>query len=211
MFPSSRLRSSLVSDASALLIALFLFASMVSIPRTVRAQFGPVVDGNELEVWTGGGKVLSGPLASVHAWNIGVRYGWVITDVIGTNWLRGRLEYVVDAVPVFAVVQPDGTAIGGGFNPTVLKWNFAAHERIVPYFELGGGIVFLNREMPYAGASSVNFIPSGAIGLHFLRHKFYYSAEIRYLHASNANLANHNPGINTFQLRIGFGLFRHPK
>lgn len=211
MFPSSRLRSSLVSDASALLIALFLFASMVSIPRTVRAQFGPVVDGNELEVWTGGGKVLSGPLASVHAWNIGVRYGWVITDVIGTNWLRGRLEYVVDAVPVFAVVQPDGTAIGGGFNPTVLKWNFAAHERIVPYFELGGGIVFLNREMPYAGASSVNFIPSGAIGLHFLRHKFYYSAEIRYLHASNANLANHNPGINTFQLRIGFGLFTHPK
>lgn len=193
------------------MIALALFASMVMIPSPARAQSGPVVDGNELEVWTGGGKVLSGPLASVHAWNVGARYGWVLTDVIGTNWLRGRLEYVVDAIPVFAVVQPDGTAIGGGFDPTVLKWDFAAHERIVPYFELGGGIVFLNRDMPYAGASSVNFVPSGAIGLHFLRHKFYYSAEIRYLHASNANLANHNPGINTFQLRIGLGLFTHPK
>jgi lipid A 3-O-deacylase len=184
---------------------------IVFVPASARAQAGPLVDGSDFEVWTGGGKVLSGPLASVHAWNVGVRCGWVITDVIGSGWLRGRFEYAVDAIPVFAVFQPNGTAIGGGFNPTVVKWNFAARERIVPYFELSGGIVFLNREMPYAGASSVNFIPSGALGLHFLRHKFYYSAEIRYLHASNANLANHNPGINTFQLRIGMGLFTHPK
>jgi hypothetical protein len=140
-----------------------------------------------------------------------VRYGRVLTGVKGSGWLRGRLEYAADVIPIFWVIQPDGTARGGGVDPIVLKWDFAAHRRIVPYFELSGGLVFLDRDMPYAGTSSVNFIPSGAIGLHFLRHKLYYSAEIRYLHASNANLGNANPGINTFQLRVGMGLFTHRK
>jgi hypothetical protein len=29
------------------------------------------------------------------------------------------------------------------------------------------------------------------------------------MHISNASIANHNPGINTVQFRLGFGLFTH--
>jgi hypothetical protein len=57
----------------------------------------------------------------------------------------------------------------------------------------------------------VNFTPSVAVGLHFLRSKFSWIAEVRFLHISNAGLATPNPGINTLQIRIGFGLFTQPR
>jgi hypothetical protein len=59
------------------------------------------------------------------------------------------------------------------------------------------------------GTSHVNLTSSGALGLHFLRSKYNWSAEIRFMHISNAGLANLNPGINTLQLRLGFGRFTH--
>jgi len=31
------------------------------------------------------------------------------------------------------------------------------------------------------------------------------------MHISNASIANLNPGINTIQFRIGFGLFTQPR
>jgi lipid A 3-O-deacylase len=191
--------------------AILLFALMVFFPATSHAQSGPETGGNEIEAWTGGGKVLSGYLANVHVWNAGVRYGWILTDLHGSGWMRGRFEYAIDVMPVFWVIQADGIARGGGVNPIVLKWDFEQRRHVVPYFELSGGLIRLDRQMPYPGTSTLNWIPSGAIGLHFLRHSFNWSAEIRFLHASNANLGNDNPGINTFQLRVGIGRFTHPK
>jgi hypothetical protein len=47
--------------------------------------------------------------------------------------------------------------------------------------------------------------------LHFPRTKYNWSAELRFMHISNAGLATPNPGINTLQVRIGFGRFTQPK
>jgi len=77
---------------------------------------------------------------------------------------------------------------------------------VVPYLELGGGTLFTNSKVP-EGTSRINFITGGAAGLHFLRSKHNISAEVRYMHISNAGLATPNPGINTIQFRLGFGLF----
>jgi hypothetical protein len=57
------------------------------------------------------------------------------------------------------------------------------------------------------GTSRVNFTTSAALGLHFLRARHNISAEVRYMHISSAGLATPNPGINTIQLRVGFGAF----
>jgi hypothetical protein len=57
----------------------------------------------------------------------------------------------------------------------------------------------------------VNFTTSGALGLHFPRSKYNWSAELRFMHISNAGLTSPNPGINTLQLRLGFGRFTKPK
>jgi hypothetical protein len=124
--------------------------------------------------------------------------------------LRGRFEYAVDVVPVFVLAQPDGTAYGLGLNPIGLKWNFASRRGLTPYVELGGGTLFSNTQVP-PGTSQVNFTTSGALGLHFLHSKYNWSAEVRFMHISSAGLASPNPGINTIQVRIGFGRFTQPK
>ena len=183
-------------------IAVVVF---ISAPA-VRAQAGPVDGGHEWQVWTGGGHGTNGSQSGDGVWNVGFRYGLILTKPHGPGFLRGRLEYAVDAVPVFLVVQKTNTAYGAGINPFAFKWAMDNHGSVVPYLELGGGTLFTNTKVP-EGTSRINFTTGGAIGLHFLRSKYNISTEVRYMHISNAGLAAPNPGINTIQFRIGFGLF----
>jgi lipid A 3-O-deacylase len=187
------------------LFASLLFVAFLCLPAT-KAQAGPDDGGHDLQIWTGGGHGLNGSTASSGVWNVGVRYGWILTGPVGPGFLRGQFEYAVDVVPVFVVDQKFDTAYGFGLNPFALKWNFTRPRKVVPYFELGGGTLFTNYYVP-PGTSRVNFTSSGALGLHFLGSKYNVSAELRFMHISNASPANLNPGINTLQLRVGFGRF----
>ncbi len=188
--------------------ASLLFAIIVLAP-TAWSQTAPERGSNELQVWTGGGHGLNGSTSNTGLWNVGLRYGWVLTNPHGPGFLRGRFEYAVDVVPVFLVFQPTGTTYGFGVNPFALKWNLETRRSIVPYFELGGGTLFTNHEVP-AGTSQVNFTSSGAFGMHLLHRKYNWSIEVRYMHISNAGLSTPNPGINTLQVRLGIGRFSRP-
>jgi hypothetical protein len=160
-----------------------------------------------MQVWAGGGRSVAGGTQDTSAMNLGLRYGWVLTDPFLPGPLKGRFEYAVDAVPAFVIFQPRNTVYGAGLNPLNLKWNFSSFQRVVPYFELSGGVLFTNHETP-AGTSKVNFTPGAALGAHFLRASWNWSAEVRYLHISNAGLTTPNPGINTVQIRVGIGRFK---
>jgi lipid A 3-O-deacylase len=179
---------------------------MASFAPVSQAQAGPERGGHELQLWTGGGRGLTGSTSDSGIWNLGARYGWVLTGPHGPGFLRGRFEYAVDVVPVFLVAQKTGTAYGLGLDPFALKWNFVTRGKVVPYAEIGGGTLFTNDKVP-PGTTRVNFTSGGALGLHFLRSKYNWNVEARYMHISNAGLATPNPGINTFQVRIGFGRF----
>jgi hypothetical protein len=169
-------------------------------------QNGPEQGSNEIELWAGGGHSVPGGRSDTGAFNAGLRYGWVITDLHLPSFLRGRFEYAVDAVPVFFVFQPANTAYGAGFDPLGLKWNFQRHGRISPYLELTGGVLFTNHDVP-ASTNTVNFMDQAAFGVHFLGPRHNVSIELRYMHISNAGLANLNPGVNTVQVRLGIGKF----
>ena len=153
--------------------------------------------GHEIQMWTGGGHSVPGGTSNTGVWNAGLRYGWILTRPHGPGFLE-------DAVPLFLVFQPANTAFGAGINPVNLKWNFATRGRVVPYFELSGGTLFTNHDVP-PGTSSVNFTSGVALGTHFLRDRCNWSVELRYMHISNAGLSSINPGINTIQLRVGLG------
>jgi len=170
------------------------------------AQSGPEKGGHEIGVWTGGGYGIKGVAKDTGVWNLGGRFGWVLTNALGPGLLRGRFEYAVDAVPVFWLFQPGGTAYGAGLNPFAFKWIFDTDRRTVPYVELGGGALFTNRQAP-PGTSRANFTDSAAIGMHFLGGRWNWTAEIRYMHISNAGISSSNPGINTIQVRLGIGKF----
>jgi hypothetical protein len=190
----------------ALLFSCAWFAFYDASP--VHAQAGPEKGGHELELWTGGGHGVNGITSDTGAWTVGARYGWVLTHPHGPGFLRGRFEYAVDAVPIFWVFQPEGAAYGAGVDPVVLKWNFDSHRRAVPYFELAGGALLTNSQVP-PGTSRVNFTTGGALGMHILSRKFNCSAEVRFMHISNEGISSPNPGINTLQLRLGVGMFTH--
>jgi lipid A 3-O-deacylase len=170
------------------------------------AQARPESGGHEFEVWSGGGYSVPGGTANTGVWNLGARFGWILTRPFGPGFLKGRFEYAVDGVPVYMIFQPGNTAYGAGFNPLNLKWNFATPGRLAPYLELSGGTLFTNRDVPN-GTNTVNFTPSVALGTHFLGDSWNWSLEVRYLHISNAGLAVPNPGLNTVQVRVGVGKF----
>ena len=182
-----------------------LFAAFLCAPAA-RPQAGPVEGGHELQIWSGGGHGINGSQSGDGVWNVGLRFGLILTAPHGPGFLRGRLEYAVEAVPVFWVFQKGNTAYGGGINPFAFKWALDTHRSVVPYFEIGGGTLFTNVKTP-PGTSQINFTTGGALGLHFLRSKYNISTEVRFMHISNAGMTTLNPGINTIQFRLGFGRF----
>ncbi len=183
-----------------------LVASLVLCASLALAQTRPEDGGHEIQLWTGGGHSVSGGTSNTSVWNLGLRYGWILTQPHGPAFLKGRFEYAVDAVPAFLVFQPANTAYGAGINPLNLKWTFATRGRVVPYFEISGGTLFTTHDVP-PGTSAVNFTSGGALGTHLLGDKRNWSLEVRYMHISNAGLERLNPGINTVQVRLGIGKF----
>jgi hypothetical protein len=197
-------------------LAFLIFFALLSFrPAAALAQSTPPpqsgdrepVRGKEVEVWTGGGAdpIGSNGVTQGNAvWNVGFRYGWILTGAHGPSFLRGRFEYAVDALPVVMVFQPGGRSYGFGFDPWIMKWNLETHRRISPYIELGGGGLISTREIP-VGESHFNFTPTGAIGVNILRGKYHWSVDFRYFHISDAQLTRFNPGTDTFGVRIGWG------
>jgi len=191
------------NPAFTLLLGVALFAVM---PAWAQARPG---DGsNEVQLWIGGGHSVPGGTANNNVWNVGGRYGWILTKPHGPGFLKGRFEYVLDATPLFIVQQKYNTAYGGGFSPLGLKWDFATRGNVAPYLELNGGTLFTDKEVP-TGTSAVNFTSAAAFGVHLFGEKYAWSLEARYMHISNAGLATPNPGINTVQVRVGVGKFWH--
>lgn len=171
------------------------------------AQVGPQQGGSEIQLWTAGGHSVSGGRGNTGIFDAGLRYGWVLLDSHGPSFLRGRFEYALDAVPMYLIFQPTNVAYGVGLNPLNLKWNFERRGRVVPYTELTGGLLFTTHNVP-ANTSRINFTPSAALGFHYLGDRFAWTLEGRYLHISNAGLSRLNPGVNTFEVRVGVGKFR---
>src|SRR5580704_19432939 len=162
----SRLGSSRGSCYLASFMKNILFV-VVLLGSVAWGQARPEEGGNEFQVWTGGGYSVPGGTKDTGVWNAGVRYGWILTKPHGPGFLKGRFEYVLDAVPAFVVFQPANTAYGVGFNPLNLKWNFATRGRVVPYLELSGGTLFTSHDVP-TGTDRINFTSSAALGAHFL-------------------------------------------
>ena len=186
--------------------ALLAISVLIFISSLCLAQQGPEKGGHEIELWAGGGHSVSGGRGHIGTFNAGLRYGWILTDPHLPGFLRGRFEYAVDAIPVFFAFQHANTAFGIGFDPLGLKWNFQRHGHISPYLELTGGALFTNHDVP-PGTNPVNFMDQAALGMHVLGAKHNVSIELRYMHISNAGLATPNPGVNTVQVRLGFGEF----
>ena len=175
-------------------------ASLVPVKKGIW-EITPLVGGG-----TGFGKRSSTQMVFAQA-----RFGRVLTADHGSGWLRGNFEYAFDLTPLFYVMQPPQSTYGGGFSPVVLKWNFTGGRRMVPFAEITGGALWTTQDVPF-GTNSFNFSPQGGFGVHFLRgadHKQAVTLAGKFLHVSNAGIADANSGINaSIQFELGYTWFK---
>ncbi|MGH9531020.1 MAG: acyloxyacyl hydrolase [Terriglobales bacterium] len=161
----------------------------------------------EFGVWGGGGTGFRGSTSDTRFTSFGFRIGRVMTGEYGSGWRRGNLELAADVMPVYLVFQ-NQTVYGGGVTTPIFRWNFTSRQKVAPFFEAGGGLLYTTSSVP-PGTSRINFTPQGAFGFNvFTRERRSISFDARYAHISSAGLGSPNPGIDTVQFRIGFNWFR---
>lgn len=175
---------------------------------------GPEKGSNEWQVWVGGAYPINlsyapqGPVGTA-----GATYGRVLTDPRGPGFLRSRFEWAFEVVPVVEVFLPKYPVYGVGITPVVWKWNFVTRRRLSPYWEFAGGALFSNHRF-VPGGTTFNFTASTAAGVTFPwgeSGKYSWTVDVRCFHVSNAGLGDRDPGLNSIELRLGFGLFSHRK
>ena len=122
---------------------------------------------------------------------------------VGLDW------FVADglSVGVFGeamhVNQRGDNAVGGG-GGVLLRWFFAQSESIAMFLETGVGYEIFDHPVPEEGVSG-DFTPRAAVGARIaIDTSTSLSLRAGWLHLSNAQTGENNPGIDT--LAIGLGL-----
>src|SRR5438046_6835395 len=80
-----------IDTMRAIVAAILLLAASVA-----WAEARPEDGGREIQLWTGGGHSVAGGTGKTSVWNLGLRYGWILTRPHGPGLLKGRFEYAVD-------------------------------------------------------------------------------------------------------------------
>jgi hypothetical protein len=167
-------------------------------------------DAVEITPWVGWGTGV-GASSDLKFLETGVRVGKIITSEIGTGRFRWRFEYAGDVMPVYLVeLGQRGWVYGGAFNPVVLKFVFTANQKITPFVEASGGVLFSTQDVPEPNTSAVNFMSGVQGGFHyFVKEKQAITFSTQVIHISNASVGNHNPGINvSVHFRLGYTFFK---
>lgn len=177
---------------------------------------------------------------SLNFLNAGFEAGRMLTRSRGPGWLRGRGEELLEVMPFWQakipaqMVQlaipvssgtlhspdriPEKTFHGVSVTPWLTRWNFTRTKsrRLVPWAQLGGGLLWTNHKFPwqpisgYSYASVINFTPQVGIGANINYRKGQsINFAVKAVHVSSAGLGDQNPGVNaTLQFTVGYSWWR---
>jgi opacity protein-like surface antigen len=131
--------------------------------------------------------------------------GYMVTKPSGPGWLRGNFE-VAPEVFGAGVFHGPGHYVAGG--TLWFRYNFVPKRgRFSPFIELGGGGTAIDIPHNYDGKDFNFNLNVGAGVRYFITPRCSLNAEYRFQHISNANLWNHNIGLNTSGPMMGLSLF----
>ncbi len=145
----------------------------------------------------------------------GVARGRILGTRGSTTVVQGLLRYGVDlgrerkvsllfeAAPFVRVEYGEGNDAQGGSLTSLLRYNFVRQGRWRAGFLAGVGAVITDTELP-EGTSRLNFSPQvGAALQRRITSDFGIAVEYRFIHISNASLAERNPGLNSHAGMLG--------
>ncbi len=134
-----------------------------------------------------------------------IQYGHVILKEAGRSWYQGRHKILIEFP--FSVVFHPGSAIMTGIN-FLACWEFTAFEKIVPYLNAGGGLVYTDLDIPGLG-SEVNGNYQSGLGIHYLiQRDMSLDVNFRLHHISNAGTEDPNEPLNATKLLFGVTFFK---
>ncbi|MEO6923057.1 MAG: acyloxyacyl hydrolase [Bryocella sp.] len=173
----------------------------------------------------------------------GGHLGRILTPDLGTGLLKGNFEYAVEVFPVWQSYTPKfqrlncptgatlatqcrqttsgGTYRGVSITPIILRWNLTHGQRLMPWVQAAGGMVYTTRKYPGVGDLNVadptqtgpsantsvwNFTPQGGVGAHyFIKPQRSIDMSVNAVHISSSSLGDKNPGVNvSLQLSLGY-------
>jgi hypothetical protein len=139
-------------------------------------------------------------------WQTNVRLGWMLnTPSDSQSFFRGNWEALLE-VTNSVIYKGPGNYMGG--IGAFIRYNFVQPDaRIVPYFQVGGDVVYNDAykdESQNSIGQSIEFTPQGSFGAHFLLSDHWaLDAEAIFHHISNAGLDDRNRGVNAFGGFVG--------
>jgi hypothetical protein len=129
------------------------------------------------------------------------------TTVVGTTF--GAYWFVADDISVgvfgdvFHVNQDVENAIGAGVGAGI-RWYFMRSDSLSLFADLGVGVMWFDHPVP-ASATSFDFSPRASFGAAYeINATTHLDARIGWLHFSNAQTGEQNPGLDL--LAVGVGL-----
>ncbi len=170
---------------------------------------------------------------NLQLYNAGLELGKETRWMDGPRFLRGRgeallevtpfwlgryppqnLTFYANGQPILKGPTPGKDYFGASVTPFLLRWNFSDRVpgRIVPWAQLGGGLLWTNHKFPQAvgGTSVINFTPQVGIGANvFIRPHHSVNFAAKAIHISNAGLGDNNPGVTvSVQFSAGYSWWR---
>jgi len=198
-----------MKTSARLLLLLFLACT----PLVAQLPTDSPVDAIRHPVWAKGvflgGSTSFANTPSAQTFLAGARFGRVLTNEHGSNFLRGSFEMDLDIIPINEFWYDGNAQYAAAINPFIAKWNFTKGSAIAPWIAAVGGIVFSAKNLPPGDTSTVNFTSGLELGSHFFRaHRQSVDLAVKIYHLSNASIGNKNPGINgTVQFTVGYSWF----
>jgi lipid A 3-O-deacylase len=226
------------------LALVFLFSTFVAAAQARPAAANPLSDTSshrplEFGALAQGGVGVTQDRSDYRFFMLGGHAGKVLTRNAGPGLLHGNFEYAVEVFPFWQSYTPrferkvcvsdtmcsapftvGGTFTGVSITPAILRWNFAASGRVVPWAQGGGGLIWTNHKYPpfggppyivyndgpQANTSVWNFTPQFGVGVHyFVRPRRSIDFGANAVHISSASLGDKNPGVNaSVQFSVGY-------
>ncbi|HWP90758.1 MAG TPA: acyloxyacyl hydrolase [Thermodesulfobacteriota bacterium] len=131
--------------------------------------------------------------------------GFGLSDMKAVNkWYRGNFDLLVEGQFITNFEPERGASVGANF---MMRYNFLARERLIPYAGLGAGIGYLDFNLE-SQEDGLIFYPQTGLGLHyFLTNQVAVDASWRVHHMSNSGTNMPNRSINTNLFLLGVSVF----
>jgi hypothetical protein len=215
----------------ALLLSSFLF--FVSSATLFAQEYTDALHtgANEYQIWSGYGLPQNptwlGLTKDQPLSLSGFQYARVILASKAVAW-----KYTIEAIPLaFTPTQKPGgtltcfpttrsgsiclssvvrkTSYGGGVNPFGMQLNFRRTRRLQPIVTSTGGFLYFSDPVPVIEASNFNFAFTVGTGVQwFITPSHSITFGYKFIHFSNHNLADANPGTDSHFLYAGFSFHR---